>query len=308
MMKLLNERWMRLDAGLLRFRWRMFWLAWLRFWLKPATKARWLWLKVRHRGRDARRFWRFDVYWPLRLWWVTRRHSLKFHGVNALLFGFLAFVAYGALFGTPPQKVPGEMKASTSPLWSLVPYAWTGFLFFSLLLPVWHGSARGHWRFFRRIRPGIVLQNVGVMFGVVACSVALKHFFPFLDRSWLYLLPLGSGPGGGAGNIAVMPTQLPFVGLPFLVLLVLNLPDLAHWEEEHFREGTLNWSDAAKRSLIFGPIHCLMGVPLYAGLALTLGGMWFSFQYFRGGVERSTLHHLTYNLIAMLILALLMLR
>jgi hypothetical protein len=33
------------------------------------------------------------------------------------------------------------------------------------------------------------------------------------------------------------------------------------------------------------------------GLALAVGGLWFTHQYFRGGVERSTVHHLTYNLL-----------
>ena len=39
-----------------------------------------------------------------------------------------------------------------------------------------------------------------------------------------------------------------------------------------------------------------MGVPVCAGLALSLGGLWLTHQYFRGGVERSTLHPTAYNL------------
>jgi hypothetical protein len=38
------------------------------------------------------------------------------------------------------------------------------------------------------------------------------------------------------------------------------------------------------------------------GLALSLGGLWLTHQYFRGGVERSALHHTAYNLILVTLL------
>lgn len=53
----------------------------------------------------------------------------------------------------------------------------------------------------------------------------------------------------------------------------------------------------------FGLVHCLAGIPVFAGLALSLGGLWFTYQYFRGGVEASTVHHLTYNLLIMAAIA-----
>jgi hypothetical protein len=50
-----------------------------------------------------------------------------------------------------------------------------------------------------------------------------------------------------------------------------------------------------------------MGVPLFAGISISIGGFWDSYQYFKGGVPRSTLHHLTYNLIVVSVIALIML-
>ena len=49
--------------------------------------------------------------------------------------------------------------------------------------------------------------------------------------------------------------------------------------------------------VLFGLVHCLIGIPLGAGLALTLLGLWLSQIYFDGGVELSTQAHTAYDLI-----------
>ncbi len=124
---------------------------------------------------------------------------------------------------------------------------------------------------------------------------ALPKIGPFFSFSWLQLLATPDHPTAG-GNLAVAGvTKIPILGLGFLVLLFLNLPRLARYEEDAFRRGTKNWLDGAWRSLKFGLVHCLVGVPIGFGLALGLGGMWFTYHYFRGGVRRSTTVHALYN-------------
>ena len=93
-----------------------------------------------------------------------------------------------------------------------------------------------------------------------------------------------------------------YFGLAFLVLLAVNLPRYAHMEEEWFREGTISWEQGLLMSALFGLAHCLVGVPIGAGLAISVAGLWFTHQYFVGGVELSTIHHATYNLILVSIL------
>lgn len=66
-------------------------------------------------------------------------------------------------------------------------------------------------------------------------------------------------------------------------------------EEELFRDGTRNWRHVLPRSLVFGLMHLLPGVPIAAALALTIAGLWFTRQYFRGGVARSTTYHLAWD-------------
>lgn len=69
-----------------------------------------------------------------------------------------------------------------------------------------------------------------------------------------------------------------------------------------FRLGVVTWPDAFKWSLIFGLSHCIVGVPLSVGLALSIGGLWFHYQAFEGGISQSTIHHTAYNLILVTLL------
>lgn len=134
---------------------------------------------------------------------------------------------------------------------------------------------------------------------------AFWHFkaTPIMSFSWLQLLAEPGKPETG-GNLAVAGvTKIPILGLGFLVLLFLNLPRLARTEEEWFRRGTKNWLDGCWRSLKFGLVHCLVGVPIGYGLALGLGGIWFTYHYFKGGVRRSTMVHTMYNATLVMLLA-----
>ena len=206
---------------------------------------------------------------------------------------------YGILFGVPPagshSNASMPVRPSTSPTWLIARYGWCLLLTAALCFPLLKGEAQKHWRFFRDIRLSMVFQNLGILILIVTCAAGLRFGLPFLDRSWLYLFPLSDG---SAININLLPAFIRYFGLLFVVLLVLNLPELAHYEERKYRSGTKDWKHGLRRSLRFGLAHCWVGIPLYAGLALSVGGVWFTYQYFKGGVERSTAHHLTYNLIA----------
>ena len=82
----------------------------------------------------------------------------------------------------------------------------------------------------------------------------------------------------------------------------MALPHFAKIEEVLFRSGTKGIGSALIRSLIFGLTHMLAGISLGYALALTVAGLWFSYQYKKGGVERSTSYHLAWNYFLVLIL------
>jgi hypothetical protein len=130
---------------------------------------------------------------------------------------------------------------------------------------------------------------------VLAVVVVVSPYAPaWLQFSWLMLLA-GKGETVQATNQMIVGAQIPLFGIAFVLLLILNLPRLAAAEEDEFRLGTKNWLHAIPRSLAFGLMHMIVGLPLWCGLALAIPGMWFTAQYFRGGVMRSTMAHALYN-------------
>lgn len=108
--------------------------------------------------------------------------------------------------------------------------------------------------------------------------------------------------GANGGNLNTAGATLPYLGIIFCLLLLAVLPWFAQIEEELFRAGTKNWSNALKRSIYFGFAHMIMGVPLGGAIALILPGLYFTYEYFKGGVERSTQAHFQYNFVAVMIL------
>src|SRR3989442_12976143 len=83
---------------------------------------------------------------------------------------------------------------------------------------------------------------------------------------------------------------------------------LAGAEEWLSRGGTETWSGAptARRSVLFGLVHSLVGIPIGVALALSVGGFYFTWAYLRvwrgAGSEEaapgeSTRSHLAYNLV-----------
>jgi hypothetical protein len=140
---------------------------------------------------------------------------------------------------------------------------------------------REYLAYYRRIRLRHAGLAVLTIVAVLASAVALAYVPAPLDSwiwwSWL----LAAGQAGG--NIVALPLSQWWLAVIFVPLLVLALPLLAYVEERIFRAGTRSWFEAFWRSLIFGSVHIIVGVPL--GLALVglgIAGLSFSAEYFRG--------------------------
>ena len=143
-------------------------------------------------------------------------------------------------------------------------------------------------------------------------------------------------------NLTFAGLQVHGWGFILLALFILTIPLLAETEEKVFRatalqpelerelikKGFIRWLPQPKmhveveggdwfytlywkwslagwivRSITFGLVHCIIGVPIGVGLALSLAGVWFTIQYIKGGLDRSTLYHSAYNLnIALIVL------
>ena len=179
-------------------------------------------------------------------------------------------------------------------------------------------SARGHVRMLvAGLRPRHFLRAFPVLVGVLAVATPLLAV-PGLDFGWWTAIGGQGNPVVGVGREGATPgvleTLIPFV---FVSLLLIGLPLLVEGEEWVFRRGAQLRSRAAnaRRSVLFGLVHALVGIPVGVALALSIGGFYFTWAYLRvwrataseeAALAESTRSHLAYNLViaAIVILAL----
>lgn len=187
-------------------------------------------------------------------------------------------------------------------LLNIVQVAFAGFITWDCVRYLRSGQLRRHASVFARRTPA---QWVRTFFSALvlalltfALGLGLMVLWPpVMGWTWLRLIAMpADGPVQGQ-NLNLAAVRFPWFGLAFLALLALNMPRLVRREEEIFRRGTRDWRDAIPRSLKFGLIHCVVGVPLGFGLALAVPGLVFTAAYFRGGIRASAYLHTVYNLL-----------
>lgn len=139
---------------------------------------------------------------------------------------------------------------------------------------------------------------------------------PGLDFGWWTALGGQGNPVVGVGRPEATPGVLEtLIPVVFVTLLILGLPLLVEGEEWVFRRGAEHRSRPAnaRRSVLFGLVHAVVGIPIGVALALSIGGFYFTWAYLRvwrktasesAALAESTRSHLAYNLvIAVIIIA-----
>jgi hypothetical protein len=164
------------------------------------------------------------------------------------------------------------------------------------------------WRHFARAVPMVAL--------IVPTAWVLIQL-PVLSFGWWTAI-------GGEGNPVVGVTERDLgivsvvIPLFFIGLLIVGLPLLVAREEWLFRRGAEQRGTAANlgRAVLFGLAHAIVGIPIGAALALSIGGLYLTWCYLEGWHEtrsqasallESTRAHLAYNLtiITMVVVSLL---
>lgn len=132
----------------------------------------------------------------------------------------------------------------------------------------------------------ISLPMLGQMFLVVVyiafIAISLIYIAPFTQYGWLHLVYAGGGNATTAPFVTLFASSdygSIIVGLFFLVALTACFPYLARVEEQVFRKAVLTTESIIKNSIVFGLIHCVVGVPLAFGVALILLGLVLGFSY-----------------------------
>lgn len=167
---------------------------------------------------------------------------------------------------------------------------------------------------YRVITPGIWVQALLALIAVILCAWGLWQI-PGMSWGWYKLL---TGHDGNANLTPITDLSkssslfLRVMPLLFVAALLLVLPDWARSEEQWFRYGITDWPTIWVKSVKFGLMHCIVGIPLAVGLALTVAGLFYARTYRRvalvegaeAGLEASTVAHLAYNTLVIVPLAL----
>jgi hypothetical protein len=152
------------------------------------------------------------------------------------------------------------------------------------------------------------LLPVPFVLALVLTVALLLMEVPGLDWGWWTAIGgFGNPVTGGTERTAGTALEW-LIPLVFVVLLLPALPLLAEREEQIFRRGDEHRTlpQRAARGVMFGLVHAVMGIPLGAALALSIGGWYFSWCYLRGyrrsepnsqrgALAESTRAHLAYN-------------
>lgn len=147
------------------------------------------------------------------------------------------------------------------------------------------------WQVWKRFRFGMLCSTLAVLAATVVIGVVLSRV-PGLSYGWMHLFYAKGGNALMQPVLAGSKSDLAWVRLlplAFLAALTLAVPFLAHMEEEAFRHGVVEWPRIARRSVVFGLIHCIVGIPIAFGLALIASGMFYGYQYKRA-FEREVQH------------------
>jgi hypothetical protein len=157
---------------------------------------------------------------------------------------------------------------------------------------------------------------VPIVLTLVIIVASALMAIPGLDWGWWSAI-------GGAGNPVFGSTDQTsgtpwewLIPLVFVALLLPALPLFAHAEERMFRTGAEHWSTQRRvlKTVQFGLVHALIGIPIGAAIALSIGGGYFMRAYLREyartrSTEQATLEsataHTVYNgvIISIVILA-----
>jgi hypothetical protein len=117
---------------------------------------------------------------------------------------------------------------------------------------------------------------------VIAVATPLM-MLPVLSWGWWTALGGDGNPVFGTSSTTAGTVWEWLVPLVFMCLFLPALPLFAHTEERIFREGAEHWSRRKRvlKVVQFGMVHALIGIPIGAALALSVGGAYFMAVYLR---------------------------
>jgi uncharacterized membrane protein YidH (DUF202 family) len=147
---------------------------------------------------------------------------------------------------------------------------------------------------------------VPFVLGAVLILAYVLMLVPGLEWGWWSAIGGDGNPVFGSSDRTAGTAWEWALPLCFIALLIPGLPLFAHAEERIFRAGAEVWSPGRRvvKTLQFGLVHAVIGIPIGAAFALSLGGAYFMWCYLRefrasrssqSATLESTAAHTAYN-------------
>lgn len=155
---------------------------------------------------------------------------------------------------------------------------------------------------------------VPLVLPIVLTAATVLMSVPGLSWGWWSAFGGDGNPVFGSSDTTVGTAWEWIIPMVFMCLLLPALPLFAYAEERLFRMNAERWSwpRRAFKVVQFGLVHAIIGIPIGAALALSLGGAYFMGVYLRSwhrspsrreATLESTRAHTVYNgLIVVLVL------
>ena len=158
------------------------------------------------------------------------------------------------------------------------------------------------------------LWPVPLLLAIVVAAATVLVAIPGLSWGWWSAIGGEGNPVFASSESTVGTVWEWLVPLLFMGLLFPALPLFAFAEERVFRAGAEHWSKGRRvfKTVQFGLVHALIGIPIGAALALSIGGAYFMWVYVRRfratGLESEALiesatAHAAYNGLIVIMLA-----
>ena len=157
---------------------------------------------------------------------------------------------------------------------------------------------------------------IPIVLAAVLVAASLLVRVPGLDWGWWSMIGGEGNPVFGSSDATAGSAFEWLIPMFFMAMLIPALPLFAAAEERIFRSGAESWSPIKRvaKTLQFGVVHAIIGIPLGAALALSIGGAYFLRVYLREfaanrsrqqATLESTTAHTAYNgaIIAIVLIA-----
>ncbi len=204
---------------------------------------------------------------------------------------------------------PGVLAASLDVLTTVLSLAVLGFMATRLVTGVRVARSASGRAIVREVRRRIGWRHVWpvpfVLTVVIAAASGLM-LVPGLDWGWWSAIGGEGNPVFGSTDQTAGTIWEWIIPVAFMMMLLPALPLFANAEERIFRRGAQHWTAGrrAVKTVQFGMVHALIGIPIGAALALSIGGSYFLTVYLRSyrasgstsdATMESTTAHTVYN-------------